>query len=124
MSTDKILVKFVFVSKGKYMYIEASSWSTGNNAKLQLAVPRGESSASCLTFFYHMYGSSMGTLNVFNGNSRIFTKSGNQGDYWKKVTRTLQLSDVVSIIGIFLTCQLFIVKLLRKVNCIGKKKRC
>ena len=128
MSTDKILVHFFFVSKGKYMYIEASSWSTGNNAKLQLAVPRGESSTSCLTFFYHMYGSSMGTLNVFNGNSKIFTKSGNQGYYWKKVTRTLQLSDVVSKIGIFyhnsyLTCQLFIVKLLRKVNCIGKKKK-
>ena len=79
------------------MYIEASSWSNGNNAKLQLAVPRSKST-SCLTFFYHMYGSSMGTLNVFNGNAKIFTKSGNQGYYWKKVTRTLHIRDVVSII--------------------------
>ncbi len=90
-----------------YMYIETSSpRSTGDNAKLQLAVPRSESS-SCLMFFYHMYGSSMGTLNVFSGNAKIFTKSGNQGYYWKKVTRTLHLSDVVSIIGIYITIKKF-----------------
>lgn len=88
---------FIFVSSGKYMYIEASYWSSGDNAKLQLAVPRAKS-YSCLIFYYHMYGSSMGTLNVFNGNVKIFTKSGNQGYYWKKVSRTLQLSDVVSMI--------------------------
>lgn len=86
-----------FVSSGKYMYIEASSWSFGDNAKLELAVPRAKS-YSCLIFYYHMYGSSMGTLNVFNGNVKIFTKSGHQGYYWKKVSRTLQLSDVVSMI--------------------------
>ncbi|KAL9953497.1 hypothetical protein ACROYT_G040920 [Oculina patagonica] len=85
---------------GMYMYIETSSpRSTGDNAKLQLAVPRSESS-SCLMFFYHMYGSSMGTLNVFSGNAKIFTKSGNQGYYWKKVTRTLHLSDVITFEGI------------------------
>ena len=78
------------------MYIEATPQSYGDNAKLQLVVPRSNSS-SCLTFFYHMYGSSMGTLNVFSGNAMIFTQSGDQGNYWKKVTRTVKLSDVVSI---------------------------
>ena len=78
------------------MYTEASPQSAGDNAKLQLIVPRGNSS-SCLTFFYHMYGSWMGTLNVFNGNTTIFTKSGDQGDYWRKVIRTVNLSDVVSM---------------------------
>ena len=80
------------------MYIEASYWSLGDNAKLEFAVPSGVTSYSCLIFYYHMYGSSMGTLNVFNGNVKIFTKSGNQGYYWKKVSRTLYLSDVVSMI--------------------------
>ena len=79
------------------MYIEASSWSSGDNAKLQLAVPRAKSS-SCLIFYYHMYGYTMGTLNVFNGNDKIFTKSGNQGFYWTKVSRLLHLSDVVIMI--------------------------
>ena len=78
------------------MYIEATPQSYGDNAKLQLAVPRSKSS-SCLTFYYHMYGSSMGTLNVFSGNATLFTKSGDQGNYWKKVTRTVKLRDVVSI---------------------------
>ena len=80
---------------GKYLYIEASSWSTGDNAKLELAVS-GNKSPCCLTFYYHMYGANMGTLNVFSGNNKVFTKSGNQGNYWKKVTRTVYLSNIVS----------------------------
>ena len=78
------------------MYTEATAQSAGDNAKLQLVVPRGNSS-SCLTFFYHMYGSSMGTLKVFNGNTTIFSTSGDQGDYWRKVRRTVNLGDVVSL---------------------------
>ena len=42
-----------------------------------------------------MYGSDMGTLNVFSGHNTIFTKSGNQGNYWKRVTQTVYLSDTV-----------------------------
>ena len=78
------------------MYTEATGQSEGDNAKLQLVVPRGRST-SCLTFYYHMYGSSMGTLNVFNGNTSIFTASGNHGNHWKKVARTVNASDVVSM---------------------------
>ncbi|PFX28263.1 Transmembrane protease serine 5 [Stylophora pistillata] len=84
---------------GMYMYTEASYQLRGDNAKLELSVPSGRSS-SCLIFYYHMYGSTMGTLNVFNGNNKIFTKSGNQGFYWKKVTKTLHLSDVLTFEGI------------------------
>ncbi len=83
------------------MYIEATGQSPGDNAKLELAVP-GNNSSACLKFYYHMYGWDMGTLNVFNGNTTIFTKSGDQGDHWKSVTRTVHLSDVVSIA--FLVC--------------------
>ena len=45
-----------------------------------------------------MYGSTMGTLNVFSGNNKIFTKSGNQGNYWKRVMRTVYLSDMVNVL--------------------------
>ena len=78
------------------MYTEATARSEGDNAKLQLVVPRG-SSSSCLTFFLHMYGYSMGTLNVFNGNTSIFAASGDHGNNWKKVSRTVNSSDVVSM---------------------------
>ncbi|XP_078364332.1 uncharacterized protein LOC144648698 isoform X1 [Oculina patagonica] len=84
---------------GKYMYVDSSTQSRGKNAKLQLAVTRSNSS-SCLTFYYHMYGSDMGTLIVFNGNVKIFTKSGNQGNLWRKGTRTVHLSDVLTFEGI------------------------
>ena len=80
------------------MYIKAADHLSGDNAKLQLAVPMDyHNSSSCLAFYYYMYGASMGTLNVINGNATIFTKSGDQGDYWRQVTRTVNLSDVVSI---------------------------
>ena len=79
------------------MYTKASSPRLrGDNAKLQLAVPSVKSSC-CLVFYYHMYGSAMGTLNVFSGHNKIFTKSGNQGNYWKKVVRTVHSSDMVSL---------------------------
>ena len=82
------------------MYTEASAHSEGDNAILQLVVPRG-SSTSCLTFFYNMYGYSMGTLKVFNGNTSIFTASGDHGDNWRKVTRTVNSNYVVSIPKLF-----------------------
>jgi len=44
-----------------------------------------------------MFGYSMGTLNVFNGNTTIFTASGDHGDYWRKVIRTVNSGDIVSM---------------------------
>ena len=90
-----VIIICIFFFKGKYFYIEASNQATGDNAKLTFMVPRNKSSC-CLKFFYHMYGSTMGTLNVFSGNNKIFTKSGNQGNYWKRVTRTVYFSDMVN----------------------------
>ncbi|KAL9986055.1 hypothetical protein ACROYT_G000121 [Oculina patagonica] len=84
---------------GKYMYIEASGRSPGDNAKLQLEVTGGRS-ATCLMFYYHMYGSDMGTLNVFSGNTTIFSRTGDEEDYWKEVTMTIKLSDVLTFEGI------------------------
>jgi len=89
-----IIIYFSFFT-GKYFYIEASYHAFRDNAKLTFAVPRNKTSC-CLKFFYHMYGSDMGTLNVFSGNNTIFTKSGNQGNYWKRVTKTVYLSDMVN----------------------------
>ena len=69
---------------GKYVYIETSSPRVqGDNANL---VKRGLSfsTTKCLSFYYHMYGSSMGTLNVYVGSNKIFTKSGDQGNSWHK----------------------------------------
>ena len=40
----------------------------------------------CVTFYYHMYGATIGTLNVYSQQPgqvrKIFTQTGNQGNKW------------------------------------------
>lgn len=79
------------------MYIEASGLLRyDDNAKLELSVS-GNGELSCLQFYYHMYGDTIGTLNVFSGNLLIFNASGNYGDYWLKARRTIALKNTVSL---------------------------
>jgi len=78
------------------MYIEASSPRVaGDNAKLEFSVS-GNGETSCLEFYYHMYGDTMGTLTVFSGSVVVFNASGNHGNYWKKAERTIYLDNIVS----------------------------
>ena len=57
------------------MYIETSSpRRQGDNAKLQMSVS-GNGAAACLVFYYHMYGGTIGTLNVYSGNELVFSVS-------------------------------------------------
>ena len=88
---------FIYFSfTGLYFYVDLRRHLSGDNAKMTMALPRNKSSY-CLTFYYYMYGSGMETLNVFSGNNKIFTKSGNQGSYWKRAIRTVYLSDMVNV---------------------------
>ncbi|XP_065183994.1 MAM and LDL-receptor class A domain-containing protein 1-like [Sycon ciliatum] len=74
---------------GYYMYLETSGGSTGNNAKLLSPVFNAPSTPkSChVNFFYHMYGSSIGTLNVRliagSINKVMFTQSGGSLNSWR-----------------------------------------
>ena len=78
------------------MYIETSSPRVeGDNAKLEISVS-GNGELSCLEFYYHMYGESMGTLTVFSGSAVVFSASGNHGNHWIKAERTIQLDSIVS----------------------------
>ncbi len=81
---------------GYYMYIETSSPRvTGDNAKLELSVS-GSGELACLEFYYHMYGVTMGTLNVFSGNVTVFSVSGNHGGIWIMAKRNIYLNKTVS----------------------------
>ena len=78
------------------MYIEASyPRKPGEIAKLVVTVPNN-GNQSCLSFYYHMYGASAGTLNVYSGNIKVFSATGNQGDNWLIMETNLYLSGVVS----------------------------
>jgi len=82
------------------MYIEASSpRQRGDNAKLELSVS-GSGALACLRFYYHMYGSSMGTLKVYSGYSVVFNVSGNQGFLWRQATRDVYMRNTVSLMNI------------------------
>ena len=83
---------------GRYMYIEASSPRlSGDKARL-ISRPFTQHETTgdtyeCLTFFYHMYGSAMGTLNIYkiegdsvdtgNLGTPLWSLTGNQGNYWR-----------------------------------------
>lgn len=70
------------------MYIETSyPRKQGDNAIIEKTVTIG--SNQCLTFYYHMYGFHIGTLNVFVGASKVFSKIGQQGNKWIKASLRL-----------------------------------
>jgi len=78
------------------MFIEASSpRKPGEIAKLVVTVPNN-GNQSCLSFYYHMYGASAGTLNVYSGNTKILSTSGNKGDNWLIMEANIYLDGVVS----------------------------
>lgn len=87
---------FIF-TPGSYMYIETSSpRKPGDYARLEsptYSVTDGN--GKCLVFWYHMYGSGIGRLNVYikRGNSlgsRVWTTSGNHGNRWLRGMITVQ----------------------------------
>lgn len=68
------------------MYIETSPpRQPGQRARLWTPVVVG---SGCVSFWYHMYGGGMGTLNVYAATSPsalgqpLWTLSGNQYDQW------------------------------------------
>ena len=92
---------------GKYMYIETSFNQGIINAKLELSYPGG-GSFYCLTFYYHLGGTGYpGTLNVYNGTTKVFVASGLQGPDWLKEAKTVKLDffGVVSLQGVNCRCE-------------------
>ena len=79
------------------MYTETSSprrW--GDNARLisPKLLCRGN---MCLQFYYHMYGASMGKLNVAVNGRAVFSASGDKGNLWRKASVDLNFLGVCSV---------------------------
>ncbi|XP_072170531.1 thyroid hormone-induced protein B-like [Diadema setosum] len=75
---------------GYYMYIETSSGSYGRDARL-ISPAQYRNGPLCLTFWYHMYGSTIHSLNVYksasttpNQNDTFFSLTGASGNAWYK----------------------------------------
>ncbi|XP_064195541.1 MAM domain-containing glycosylphosphatidylinositol anchor protein 2-like isoform X1 [Anguilla rostrata] len=86
--------------QGEFMYIETSRPRVeGDQARLLTPIfnvapknPYGPAGhAYCFSFYYHMYGKHIGTLNTFlrqkgqtSSESPVWSLSGNQGDRWRQ----------------------------------------
>ena len=82
---------------GYYMYIETSSpRQLGDNAKLN-SLKLQFSGNMCLKFYYHMYGTNIGTLNVMINGNKVFTASGNKGNMWLKAAVDVNLSGMYAV---------------------------
>ena len=78
------------------MYIEASYPNIGDNARLES--PKLQfSGAMCLSFYYHMYGASMGTLNVYINGVKVFTASGDKGNMWLRKYLNVNFSGMKAV---------------------------
>ncbi|XP_055996867.1 MAM and LDL-receptor class A domain-containing protein 1-like isoform X2 [Ostrea edulis] len=75
-------------SGSSYLYAETSSPVPSGN-KFVFETPLLQGVQRCLTFWYHMYGSDMGTLNVLVDGSSVWTRTGDQGNSWKKADITV-----------------------------------
>lgn len=77
------------------MYIDTpSTHYPGENAILN--TPKfnfiGE---TCLIFFYHMYGDTIGTLRVIiNGTKTVFSESGQKGNRWLEAWINVSFSGI------------------------------
>ena len=75
------------------MYTEASSPRVPGDKFLMQIGPFVNYQSLCFSFWYHMYGSAMGTLQLKDNNTVLLSYSGNQGISWRKASVTLR-SDV------------------------------
>ena len=96
---EKCVLLLIFLFLGFYMYIETTTGSYGDKAKLTFSPPSSLiGTMSCLQFYYHMYGSTVNRLNVFNGHSIVFTRSGQHGNRWLYAEVTVFVQNTVSYV--------------------------
>ncbi|XP_067035083.1 chymotrypsinogen B-like [Acropora muricata] len=68
---------------GYYVYIETSCPRRLNDSAI-LTFTGSNSSGLCFSFYYHMYGNTTNTLNIYSRGQKVWSKSGNQGNVWKR----------------------------------------
>ena len=79
------------------MYIETSSPRVNGDLAIIQKAGLTFNGNMCLEFYYHMYGSAMGKLEVSVGSRTVFSKSGDQGNKWIKADLRLADKGVQSV---------------------------
>lgn len=73
------------------MYIETSFPRKQGDYAVLRSSPQKFSGKMCLSFFYHMYGSTIGSLTMSVNGVVLFSKAGNQGNKW--IEEKITISD-------------------------------
>ncbi len=82
------------IDKGHYLYAEASSPAEEDDTAVLESREFQPVSIRCLSFWYHMLGEDMGSLEVFlrdektGSNTPVWVRSGDQGPEWKQANVT------------------------------------
>ncbi|XP_067035363.1 MAM and LDL-receptor class A domain-containing protein 1-like [Acropora muricata] len=69
---------------GYYMYIETSSPRRPGDYAVLSSPEYPFRGVTCVAFYYHMYGTTIGNLTVTLNGRTLFSRSGNQGNAWLK----------------------------------------
>ncbi|EDO44550.1 predicted protein [Nematostella vectensis] len=87
------LVEVRVSAPGYYILLESSSPFTQGMTGRLVSKQYQASPAICLSFWYAMYGSTMGSLSVFvyntAGRTRLWSRSGDQGQEWRKAEMSI-----------------------------------
>ena len=80
---------------GNYLYVGASSPAQEGNRAWLLRDQFPATAGRSLSFWYHMYGASTGSLNIYivekdDKSTLLWSKSGDQGNQWNKAKLMLQ----------------------------------
>ena len=88
---------FLFSANGWYIFIETSSPRRPNDTAVLVSPTINDGQSRCLSFWYHMYGTHINSLNVYLLNAgttglgnNIFRRRGNQGNKWIQGEVTIQ----------------------------------
>ena len=94
----------MLVMLGHYVYIETSGASNAQAVLASSAVTNSNQMTCKLSMAYHMYGSQIGTLEVIAhttyGNSLLWRRFGNQGNFW--LTTTVDFGSINGLFEIYM----------------------
>ncbi|XP_078354327.1 uncharacterized protein LOC144638916 [Oculina patagonica] len=82
---------------GYYFYIEASGRTKGDVARLVTPHIQSNENATCMVFYYHLYGHSIDSLKVKVGDQVLWQASGNHGNRWYKATVPLNFDGTYKV---------------------------
>ena len=87
--------KILNVISGHYLYIETSYPRRYGQKARVISKPVQATRGQCFTFWYHMFGRTIGNITLFkkestNAESPLWTRSASEGNRWRRAMVTIK----------------------------------